>query len=137
MHGIALGRRSKIVEWGLVSVVPGTVLRRMAMRNIVSIIVLAVFLGLGGAHAAEMTARDKAVFDMLSPQLQEQLKSRLTGGNTVRGVLETMLLNEISELFATNRILAVDFNKGVAIVERADGDVDTVYFDTTTLVIKK
>jgi hypothetical protein len=40
-------------------------------------------------------------------------------------------------LFATNRILAVDFDEGVAIVERADGDVDTVYFDTTTLVIKK
>jgi len=107
------------------------------MRNIVSIIVLAVFLGLGSAQAAEMTARDKAVFDMLSPQLQEQVKSRLTSGNTVRGVLETMLLNEISELFATNRILAVDFNEGVAIVDRADGDVDTVYFDTTTLVIKK
>ncbi len=109
----------------------------MAMRNIASIIVLAVFLGLGYAQAAEMTAQDKAVFDTLSPQLQEQVKSQLTGGNTVRGVLETMLLNEISELFATNRILAVDFNEGVAIVERADGDVDTVYFDTTTLVIKK
>lgn len=107
------------------------------MRNIASIIVLAVFLGLGSARAAEMTARDKAVFDMLSPQVQEQVKSRLTGGNTVRGVLETMLLNEVSELFATNRILAVDFNEGVAIVERAGGDVDTVYFDTTTLVIKK
>lgn len=107
------------------------------MRKIVSIIVVAVALGLGSAQAAEMTARDKAVFDILSPQLQEQVKSRLTGGNTVRGVLETMLLNDVSKLFATNRILAVDFNEGVAIVERADGDVDTVYFDTTTLVIKK
>jgi hypothetical protein len=107
------------------------------MRKIVSIIVVAVALGLGSAQAAEMNARDKAVFDMLSPQLQEQVKSRLTGGNTVRGVLETMLLNDISKLFATNRILAIDFNEGVAIVERADGDIDTVYFDTTTLVIKK
>jgi hypothetical protein len=107
------------------------------MRKIVSIIVLAVFLGLGAAHAAEMTARDKAVFGMLSPPLQEQVKSRLTGGNTVRGVLETMLLNKISELFATNRIQAVDFDKGVAIVERADGNVDTVFFDTATLIIKR
>jgi hypothetical protein len=107
------------------------------MRKTVSIIVLAVFLGLGSAQAAEMTAKDKAVLDTLSPQLQEQVKARLTEGNTVRGVLETMLLNNISELFAVNRIQAVDFDRGVAIVERADGNVDTVYFDTATLVVKK
>jgi hypothetical protein len=100
-------------------------------------IVVATFLGLASAQAAEMSATDKAVFDTLSPQLQEQVKGRLTGNNTVRGVLETMLLNEISDEFATNRIQAVDFDEGVAIVELPDGNVDTVFFKTDTLDIKK
>jgi hypothetical protein len=109
----------------------------MAMRTIVSMIVVATFLGLASAQAAEMGATDKAVFDMLSPKLQEQVKARLTDKNTVRGVLETMLLNEISDEFATNRIQAVDFDEGVAIVELPDGNVDTVFFKTDTLDIKK
>jgi hypothetical protein len=110
------------------------------MRKIVSILsaaIIGVSLMCASAQAADMTPRDKAVFDTLTPQLQEKVKARLTDGNTVRGVLETMLLNEISELFATNRIQAVDFDEGVAIVERADGDIATVYFDVTTLAIKE
>ncbi len=107
------------------------------MRKIGSVIVLAALLAVGSVQAAEMSAKDKAVLDMLSPQLQEEVKSRLGGGNTVRGVLETMLLNAISELASTNRIQAVDFEEGVAIVERADGEIDTVYFERTTLVIKQ
>ncbi len=107
------------------------------MRGLGSIIVLAALFAFGSVQAAEMSARDEAVLDMPSPQLQEEVKSRLTGGNTVRGVLETMLLNAVSELFAANRVQAVDFDEGVAIVERADGEIDTVYFETTTLVIKQ
>jgi hypothetical protein len=107
------------------------------MRKILSAAIIGIALMAGSAQAADMTPRDKAVFDMLSPQLQEKVKSRLTEGNTVRGVLETMLLNEISELFATNRIQAIDFDEGVAIVERANGEIDTVYFDVATLVIKE
>lgn len=108
------------------------------MRKIVSAAaVVGVCLAFTSAQAAEMNPKDKAVFDMLSPELQEKAKARLTDGNTVRGVLETMLLNEISKLFATNRIDAVDFEDGVAIVEKADGEVDTVYFTTATLMIKK
>ena len=107
------------------------------MRKILSAAIVGAFLAVGSAQAADMHERDKEVFDMLSPELQEQVKGRLTPGNTVRGVLETMLLNEISKLFATNRIEAVDFEDGVAIVELPDGDVDTVYFTTATLVIRK
>jgi hypothetical protein len=107
------------------------------MRKFLSAAVLGVCLAFTSAQAAEMNPRDKAVFDMLSPELQAQVKARLTDGNTVRGVLETMLLNEISQLFATNRIEAVDFEDGVAIVEKPDGNVDTVYFTTATLTIKE
>lgn len=107
------------------------------MRKVLSAAVVGVCLAFTSAQAADMSPRDKAVFDMLSPELQETVKARLTDGNTVRDVLETMLLNEVSKLFATNRINAVDFEDGVAIVELPDGGVDTVYFTTATLVIKQ
>lgn len=107
------------------------------MRALGSVIVLAVLIAFSSAQAAEMSARDKAVFDQLTPQLQQEVKSRLKDGNTVRGVLETMLLNAISELFATNRIQAVDFDEGVAIVELPNGDVESVFFETDSLKIKE
>lgn len=107
------------------------------MRALGSIVVLAALLAFSSAQAAGMAAKDKAIFDQLSPPLQQEVKSRLKDGNTVRGVLETMLLNAISELFAANRIQAVDFDEGVAIVELPDGDVDTVFFETASLTIKE
>lgn len=106
------------------------------MRSLLAATILGVSLTFAAAQAAEMTPKDKAVFEQLTPDLQKQVKARLNDGNTVRGVLETMLLNEISLIEATNRIQAVDFDEGVAIVELPDGDVDTFYFDTTTLVLK-
>ena len=65
-----------------------------------------------------------------------QIEARITGGQTVRGILETMLLNNISQLFATNRVVAVDFDKGVAVVEGTNGQVKAFSFDVATLVIK-
>ena len=47
-----------------------------------------------------------------------------------------MLLNNISQLFAVNRDDAIDFDKGVAVVAGADGQVKTFNFDVATLVIK-
>ena len=72
----------------------------------------------------------------LTPQLRGQIEARITGGQTVRGILETTLLNNISQLFATNRVVAVDFDKGVAVVEGTNGQVKAFNFDVATLVIK-
>jgi len=95
-----------------------------------------MLLASGGAFAKGPTAFEKAELAQLSPQLRSQVKARLTDGQTVRGILETMLLNNISLLFAANRIVAVDFDKGVAVVAGANGEVKTFNFDVATLVIK-
>jgi hypothetical protein len=93
------------------------------------------------ALSASALAADKAVLEQaelaqLSPELREQVKARMTNGQTVRGILETMLLNNISALFAANRVTAVDFQKGIVVFENKDGTLKAIPFDTATLVIK-
>ena len=47
-----------------------------------------------------------------------------------------MLLNNIKAKHPGNRIAALDFNRGIAIVEVPGGAMKAVDFDTTTLAIK-
>ena|SRR5271166_796285 len=95
-----------------------------------------MLLAAGGAFAYEATALEKTELAQLTPQLRSQVEARMTGGQTVRGILETMLLNNISQLFAANRVVAVDFDKGVAVVEGTNGQIKAFNFDVATLVIK-
>jgi hypothetical protein len=55
-------------------------------------------------------------------------------GNTVSEVLQTMLLNNIKAKHIANRFIALDFGRGIAVVKTADGKIEPVQFDTTTLV---
>ena len=86
--------------------------------------------------AAELTAFDKAELDQLSPALRTQVEARLTSGETVRGVVETILLNEISQLFASGAVAAVDFEKGIAVWQGPNGEIKVLPFDTATLQLR-
>ncbi|HKD74115.1 MAG TPA: hypothetical protein VKB76_01415 [Ktedonobacterales bacterium] len=88
------------------------------------------------AIAAGGTAFEKAELAQLTPQLRAQVRARLTKGETVRGILETMLLNNISQLFAVGAVKAVDFEKGIAVVATPNGEVKIVPFEVSTLVVK-
>lgn len=107
------------------------------MRKAIGIGFLTAFLAAGAAQAADMSAKDKAILDGLSPQLREEVKARATGENTVTGVLETMLLNSISEALATEElvIVEVDYVEGTATVQMPDDKTQTVNFDAETLEI--
>jgi hypothetical protein len=50
--------------------------------------------------------------------------------------LQTILLNSIKLKHPASKIVALDFNRGIAVVELADGRFSAVQFDTTTLSIK-
>jgi hypothetical protein len=91
----------------------------------------------GAAFAKEPTAHEKAELAQLSPGLRSQVEARLIGDQTVRGVLDTMLLNNISLKFATNRVVAVDFDNGMAVVEGKNNQIELFPFDVVTLAIKK
>jgi hypothetical protein len=88
------------------------------------------------ASPADATAFEKAELAQLTPQLRAQVEARMKNGQTVRGILETMLLNNISALFAVGAIKAVDFEKGVAVVATPSGEIKVVAFDVATLIVK-
>jgi hypothetical protein len=65
----------------------------------------------------------------LSPALRAEVMARATGGNTPRGVLETMLLNTIQARFPASRIVAVDMGRGIAVIGTADNQMKALTFN--------
>ena len=111
------------------------------MRNTLGKSVAAAALAMallapGVAFAVEATAFEKAELAQLTPKLRSEVEARLTGGQTVRGILETILLNEISLQFASGRVVAADFEKGVVVVDGTNGQPKAFHFDVTTLVLE-
>jgi hypothetical protein len=93
-------------------------------------------LASSGVLAATPTQFQKAELAQLSPAVRSQVEARMTGTQTVRGIIETMLLNSVSEKFAAKRVVAVDFDIGVAVVEGKDGHMMRFPFEIPTLIIK-
>jgi hypothetical protein len=111
-------------------------MRTTTVTSMIAAALAVMFLASGDAFAYDATAFEKAELAQLTPQLRSQVEARMTGGQTVRGILETMPLNNISKLFATNRVVAIDFDKGVAVVDGTNGQIKAFNFDVTTLVIR-
>lgn len=65
----------------------------------------------------------------LSPELRAEVTSRATGGNTPRGVLETILLNSIQQRYPASRIVGLDMGRGVVAVATAEGQLRALNFD--------
>ena len=81
-------------------------------------------------------AQARLELNYLSPAIRAEVERRATGGNTVRGVMETMLLNSVSQAFAAQKVLAVDFIKGMVTFEGPGGQVRSYPFDVTLLQVK-
>jgi hypothetical protein len=97
---------------------------------------LATFFAVDAALAEVPTPFQQAELAQLSPAMRSQVETRMTGKQTVRGIVETMLLNNISKLFAAKRVVAVDFEIGVVTAEGKDGSIRTFPFEIPTLVIR-
>ena len=93
----------------------------------------ATVLGLSAAFAQVATTLELAG---LTPEKRAEVQARVVGGNTVYEVLQTILLNNIKAKHPGNRIVALDFNRGIAVIEVPGGTIKAVNFDTTTLAIK-
>ena len=89
------------------------------------------------SFAQVATTIEQAELAGLAPATLAQVKARMAeGGQTVTEILQTMLLNNIKALVPGSSIVALDFNRGIAIVRTAAGGMRAVNFDTTTLAIK-
>jgi hypothetical protein len=109
-----------------------------SMKGALAALILAgSFTVAGTAYAFESTPMERAELDHLSPQIRQDVEARMVSGQTVHGVLDTMLLNRVSSDFATKRIVATDFQRGDLVVEGLNGQLKVFPFDTETLVIHK
>ncbi len=109
----------------------------MTRKHAVTLIALCGAFLASAAHAQVATALEQAELAALSPEKRAEVQERAKQpGQTVSEVLQTMLLNGIKNKHKASRIVALDFGRGIAVVELADGGMTAVNFDTTTLVIK-
>jgi hypothetical protein len=106
-------------------------------RAIAVAALMAVVVSAPIAYAQIATTLEQAELAGLSPEKKAEVQSRMgQGGQTVYEILQTILLNNIKLKHPANSIVALDFNRGIAVVAQTDGKVTTVQFDPTTLSIK-
>lgn len=93
-------------------------------------------LSVSAASAQVATTLEQAELAGLSAEKRAEVQARAINGNTVSEILTTILLNAVKLKHPANRIVAMDFGRGVVVVELTDGKMTLVNFDTTTLAIK-
>lgn len=107
----------------------------MRLSNSVAALIAAVVAS-SAAQAVLPTSLEKAELSMMSPAKQKEVLARASGGNTVDGVIETMLLNQVSDEFAQGNVVGVDFDDAVFIVRNKKGQLKAYEFETLTLTLK-
>jgi hypothetical protein len=81
------------------------------------------------AYALSATPLERAELAGLSPAMRAQVEARAVGGNSVTEVLQVMLLNNIKIKYEASLIVALDWGKGVAVVQLPSGGLTAVQFD--------
>ena len=110
---------------------------RKLQRAVVTSTFVAAMMVSGSAMAANPTPLEQAEINQLSPALQAEVKTRMAaGGQKVSEMLDTMLLNSVSKVFASGRVVAADFDKGVVVTEGTNGQLRSFNFDVATLITK-
>jgi hypothetical protein len=106
-------------------------------KSMIALMFVAAMGVSGNAKAANPTPLEQAEINMLTPALQAEVKSRMAaGGQKVSEILDTMLLNSVSKVFASGRVVAADFNNGVVVTQGVNGQMRAFNFDPATLVTK-
>lgn len=104
--------------------------RRLAAFAAITLIMAPV------GHALAATPLEQAELSGLSPEMQAQVKARAVNGNSVTEVLQVMLLNNIKIKHEASQIVALDWTKGVAVVQLPNRSLAVVNFDPRTLQIR-
>lgn len=87
---------------------------------------------------ASSTAFERAMLAELDDATRAEVEKRATEGNSVIGVVSTILLNNYQKTGPRNpgealEVVAVDFSRGVAVIRRAPNVFDVQRFDPRTL----
>ena len=88
---------------------------------------------------APSPAFERAYLSEMDAATRAEVEKRATAGNTVSGVIATMLLN--SNQMATHgqagaiSVVAIDFVRGVVVIQKGPGQYEPVRFDPKTLQV--
>ena len=104
---------------------------RLAVLAVAALILVPV------ASAIAATPLEQAELAGLSPEMQAQVKARAVGGNSVTEVLQVMLLNNIKVKHEASLIVALDWAKGVAVVQLPSGGMAVVHFELKNIANQK
>ena len=85
-------------------------------------------------------AFERAYLSEMDAATRAEVEKRATGGNTISGVIETMLLNsnqmtKHGKAGGALTIIAVDFVRGVVVVQNGPNSYEPVRFDPKTLQV--
>ena len=99
-------------------------------------VISTIVLAAPTSYAQVATTLEQAELAGLTPEKRAEVQSRMQqGGQTVSEILQTMLLNSIKLKHLGSQIVALDFNRGIAVVQTASGAIRAVNFNTRTLQI--
>lgn len=84
---------------------------------------------------------EKVILSQLDPATRAEVQKRATRGNTVSGVVATILLNNYQKAGPGRpgqglSVVAVDFVRGAAVIRRAPNAFEVVRFDPKTLRVR-
>jgi hypothetical protein len=116
----------------------------MSFRRVVIACVALVAMGVLPAQAqtppppTPSPAFERAFLTEMDGATRAEVEKRATGGNTISGVIATMLLN--SSQMATHSkagtpisVVAIDFVRGVVVIQNGPNQYEPVRFDPKTL----
>lgn len=98
---------------------------------------LAAALGATMAQAVQPTSLEKAELSMMSVAKQKDVLMRASGGNSVDGVIEAMLLDQLSDEFAQGDVISVDFDDAVFVVMNKKAQLKAYAFEPQSLTLKE
>lgn len=88
------------------------------------------------AMAQSMSDYDRAILAGLSPALRAEVEKRMqTPGQKVSEIIDTELLNKVSQLRAQGKIVATDYEKKIVVVQFPDGQMRIYKFNPQTLEV--
>jgi hypothetical protein len=92
------------------------------------------------AQTSASSALERAMLSELNAATRAEVERRATRGNTVRGVIGTMLLNNYYGAGARRpgqplSVVAVDFSRGIVVLRRGTNQFEVQRFDPRTLRI--
>ncbi|MGK7869861.1 hypothetical protein [Falsiroseomonas sp. E2-1-a20] len=96
----------------------------------------AIGLGLIAAASAQPSREfERAELGYLNADLRAEVERRATGANTPRGVLETIMLNNLQLRLPSTEVIAVDFLKSTVVYRAPDGALRAARFNPANLTV--